>query len=1499
MKLKIAAIMAGVFLVAAMLIPGGSSVNVKKLYEEAEKALQEGKYQEAIDKYALAMEEGEKWGADPSVIDEDFDSLAKYKIAVCYAELGKQMEDPAMYEKSLGYIPEIYEKARVDMVREGVIFLWGSIYYRLEQYEEAEPKFRELLNDYPDSQFAENAYYSLGHLYYELKQYESSREAFRMVLQKFPNSNFIDDAQYLIGRCFFEEVNYNQAYSEFEKVELIDDPTLMEKARYYAGLSLLNMGRNQESLTTYQKLIADFPNSLLIPAVYFDMGTIHAKLKEYDEATRNYEQAIQHTKDDMNRSEIQFQIGNNYLAQEDYQSAITAYRKLMEEYPESVHVQEARFMIPESYWGLKDYENALAGYKEVLQSESEGERVIKATFKVGECHYNMGDKEIALEWYQKVIDIYPDSPIVKDAIYGKIWALSELGRHEEAEQAGRDYVSKYKEDKVYDVAAAEIQTLLGDIKFDAEDYISAADEYLRAASDYPDLPKFDLFKSRSLLQGGLAYYNEAKRNNWDVNLLAEAARVFEQLLNDYEKNFDKAKREFEPRADFVTRAMINLGLSYSRMKDFEKARESLDMMTSDNPEYGRALVLKGETYSDEGRVDDAIAVYRQMVDDENLSATWRSSAAIQMANMLRDAGRHAEAAVEYQRIAEEYADSEYVSTATYLLGLSYYDMEPKTPENMSKAIEVFRKVLEEHSESEVAPWSHLGIVSAYEASGAYDMVVKVAEEIEKKYPGSDIPDARRVIDSARRQKVDAMQKLEKGVSTDDLIAELRKVVSDPVGEEQGKASAQMRIGDLLFSEERYEESIGEYESLLERFPGKYAGPAYHQIAAAAYWMEDYQKSLDSANKGLMEEALAPELRTRLNYILGLAYNKMGSTSDSMEALTRAIQSGQEAREQQTQDTVFLARRGLAGVYVSVGQYEEAVMEYRFLAENSVTDSEKADARFRLARMYEENLKDYQNAVRSYEQVIQLNTSDELVAQSLYYSGLIHSEHLKDNGKALSAFEELTYRYSGNEDPNIQSMVADANLRVPELLMTLGQFDDAVARARQFRDAVLSGDDSNKKVNAQYQLAYLLGERANQIAESGSPDPDLSRQAAAEYAKVYELAELINGAPDEIRESAAASLYNAGYLLYGLREYEDYRKAVEYFAYFTRDFPESDNYRTALELLGFASFEVARLKADLDGFATAAEYFLRFASEFPDHEDAAMAQFQAGEAYFAVGGGYSGSADEAPEAKEASSAIDAYKKAASAYRGVVDRYPGSEYAPEALYATAACYTYAANMSADDESIQRNRARSLAAYRELSEKYPQSQYAASAFLSVGNDYYNQASAQGKSSQEETDLYRKSLENYKKALQVPDVESKTRAQVEVYIKETEELLARDIYIAGSALVPYEAKLKTKEANAPKAINYFKEVIETLPNTDYADLSYVQLGLCYEYLEEWKEAEEAYGELIKKYTDKDGNPVTPFSEDVLQALRFARDRKARIMAYRISILISDESQRGRFGIQ
>ena len=79
----------------------------------------------------------------------------------------------------------------------------------------------------------------------------------------------------------------------------------------------------------------------------------------------------------------------------------------------------------------------------------------------------------------------------------------------------------------------------------------------------------------------------------------------------------------------------------------------------------------------------------------------------------------------------------------------------------------------------------------------------------------------------------------------------------------------------------------------------------------------------------------------------------------------------------------------------------------------------------------------------------------------------------------------------------------------------------------------------------------------------------------------------------------------------------------------------------------------------------------------------------------------------------------------------------------------------------------------------------------------------------------------------------------------------------------------------------------IDTMPNTNYADLSYMQIGLCNEYLEKWKEAEDAYTALVEKYTDEYDRPIIPSSENVVQAVNFAKDRKDKIMGYRLSLEI------------
>lgn len=1491
MKLKIIAILAGLFLVGSFLIPGGSSVNVKNLYEEAEKAFQEEKFQEAINFYEEAILEGEKWGADTKVIDDDFESLAKFKIAASYSKLGSQLEDPTMFEKSLEYLPALYEKTTVSKQLEGLIFLWGHNYYEMERYEEAEPKFRELLNEYPDSRFAEDAYYSLGNLHYKMEQYELARGAFKKILDEFPNSDKIDDAQYFIGRCFYDEQNFDQAHIEFGKVQSVDNDDLLAQSRYYDANSLLQMGRNQDALSSYQEFIANFPGNLFITPAYFDMGTIHGKLKEYDEATRYYELAIQNTKDEVTKGEIQFQIGSNYFRQEDYQAAIAAYQKLMEVYPEDLNIPEARFGIGESYWYLNDYETAIAEYNGILEKDPDTDNIPFVTYRIGECYYKIDEKEQALDWYQRVIDEHSDSPIVKDATYSKIWALNDLKRFGEAETVGRAYIDKYKDDIIYDIAAAETQVILGDIKFDAEDYLAAADEYLKVPVDYKDLPKFDLFKSKSLLQAGLSYYREAERSDWDVGLLGNSVDAFARLVDQFDTNFDKALREFEYRDVYVNSAILNLGLAYTEMKEFDKARAALDQMPVDSSEYGNALFLKSRTYGEEGNIDGAVAAYQEIIANESLSETARSKAAIEMASMLTDEKRFDEAAVAYQQVVDNYPNSEEVATAMYYVGSSYYDMEPKTPENMDKAMEAFRNAMEKYPGGDTAPWAHYGVLRTYEILKDYAMVFKTAEEIESQYADSNIPDANKVRDIVRRRKIAAMEKMESGVSTDDLIGELRKVVANPAGQPDAKSFAQLKIGNLLFTDKRYAEAITDYELLLNDFPGEHVGSAYYQIAAAAYWgLEDYQKSADAAQKGLSASELTQELQVRSSYILGLSQQKLGNASDAIAALKQAIQSGAGAEKSATMDVVFAAHLQLAKAYVSAKQYTGAVEEYVFLAENSPDPENQTDAHFWLARTYDENLQDYQNAVIHYEEAIKSGTSDEVTARALYYMGVLYSKQLKDDDKALAALQDLVTKYSSEEGADIKMMVTDANLRIPELLVALGKFGDAVTRARQVRDDALAGSDIEEKVNAQYQLAYLLGEQASQASESGSTDPELSREASVEYVKVYEIAKQSDNA--DIKALASASLYNAGYLLYGVGQYEDYISSVNAFENFVKDFPKSENYSAALEYLGFASYEAARLKADLSQFAKTAKYFLRFAKEYSSRDGAAIAQFYAGEAYFAAGGGHQGNADDATDpnekAKETSLALDVYGKAALAYKGVADKFPSSEQAPEALYLMATCQYQISELLTDAAEKQKAVDEMGATYRELAEKYPQSEHAAKAFLSVGNDYYNQAAQANLSMEDRAKLYRLSLDNYEKALQVPGIDAKTSMTVEGFARETRELLARDIYSIGAALVPLATQAKE---SANEAIPYFDEVIEKFPKTEYADLSYVQLGMCYEYLDKWEDSEKAYGSLIKRYTDANGNPIAPFAQSVTQAVQYARRRKGEILAYRLQLRAQEQS--------
>ena len=261
MNPRILGIVGGFALVLGLLSPFmmDSSEKVEELYRSAEALFSQADYEGAIVKYQEALEESTKRGVKTEVIDKDFPTLANFKIAVTYSRLAEQTGDVNHYETAIAFIEKVATTATVPKHQAGLTYLWGHILYRTNQFDLAEAKFTQLIENFPNSIQVENAWYAIGQLNYKLKNYEASRTAFKEVLDGFPNSDFKDDAQHLIAQSFLNEGDWTQAYQEFDKInteEFKNYPELQAEARYKAAYCLNQLrDRLNEAIEQYTNFI--------------------------------------------------------------------------------------------------------------------------------------------------------------------------------------------------------------------------------------------------------------------------------------------------------------------------------------------------------------------------------------------------------------------------------------------------------------------------------------------------------------------------------------------------------------------------------------------------------------------------------------------------------------------------------------------------------------------------------------------------------------------------------------------------------------------------------------------------------------------------------------------------------------------------------------------------------------------------------------------------------------------------------------------------------------------------------------------------------------------------------------------------------------------------------------------------------------------------------------------------------------------------------------------
>jgi tol-pal system protein YbgF len=109
---------------------------------------------------------------------------------------------------------------------------------------------------------------------YRAGDYRGAIDRFRAFLQNYPESDYADNARFWVGECWFKLEDYEQAVLTFEEVaKNHPDGNKVPDALYRQGIALMEIGRRTQQEETYnaaareifQKVVNQYPNSERVP----------------------------------------------------------------------------------------------------------------------------------------------------------------------------------------------------------------------------------------------------------------------------------------------------------------------------------------------------------------------------------------------------------------------------------------------------------------------------------------------------------------------------------------------------------------------------------------------------------------------------------------------------------------------------------------------------------------------------------------------------------------------------------------------------------------------------------------------------------------------------------------------------------------------------------------------------------------------------------------------------------------------------------------------------------------------------------------------------------------------------------------------------------------------------------------------------------------------------------------------------------------------------------
>jgi TolA-binding protein len=596
------------------------------------------------------------------------------------------------YEKALARYGEFLERYPEDQQIRPARFRKGLCAFHLGDCEAAIVGLGEVVNGRETEVLFQPALLAIGDCYFQNEQWSDAVQPLDDYLSFGGEQAAIDDAMLKLGLAHQRMGNHDQALAAFQ---LLTDTVGSESEHYVQALFergqvLVVLGRDEDAAELLALVIeAEEEGGRFTPHAHNHLGAVAMRSGDHAAAAKHYLQVVSTASDASLLAEARLQMGQALLSYGELTAAAQAFGEVTTEHPSAAQAPQAAALQAIALSRAGQHEEALSRITKVQQEHLESlDNDLSTTLRYEKawCHRAADQPDAAASAYRELLAESSDHALRRHAALELAELDFEAGRLQEAadqlERLGRI-------EDLDPQLAAQAKYRLGVCRYQQGLYEPSA-QLLSAFVD--QAPQDDERVPSARLLCGEALFKLGRHD-----------MVVEQMTKIVESY---------PDDEACGPALLRLGESQAALQRWPQSREAFAgflQERGDSPLWYQAKFGIGWSLENQGDFDDAIAVYREVV--QRHQGPTAARAQFQIGECLFAQKRYEEAARELLKVDILYAYPEWSAAAVYETGRCFEELS-----NPVAARQQFEQVIAQHPDTEWAVLAAQRLESLSEAA---------------------------------------------------------------------------------------------------------------------------------------------------------------------------------------------------------------------------------------------------------------------------------------------------------------------------------------------------------------------------------------------------------------------------------------------------------------------------------------------------------------------------------------------------------------------------------------------------------------------------------------------------------------------------------------------------------------------------------------------------------------------------------------------------------------